>query len=137
MKDKKRKVNELQQVVRTEEYEVCVPAVYDASGQEVSPSHTETRTREVLVLEPVTRDATPEEEAEYAEERKKYFPEPTYEQKVERFIRERYSVSDELALLRQKDEKTGEYEAYYAYAEECKNKAKTDGRNSDGNTLTE
>lgn len=35
-------------------------------------------------------------------------------------IREKYSIDDELAILRQKDSKTAEYDAYYAFAEECK-----------------
>lgn len=37
------------------------------------------------------------------------------------FIRERYSLSEELAIIRQKkDEKPEEYQAYYDYCEECK-----------------
>jgi hypothetical protein len=43
---------------------------------------------------------------------------------VEMYIRERYSVSDELAILRQRYEKPEEFEEYNAYAEECKEKAK-------------
>lgn len=35
-------------------------------------------------------------------------------------IRERYSESQEFAILRQKDEKPEEYAEYYAYCEECK-----------------
>lgn len=35
-------------------------------------------------------------------------------------IRKRYTESQEFAILRQKDEKPGEYAAYYAYCEECK-----------------
>lgn len=48
----------------------------------------------------------------------------TYEQKVEDFIREKYTVSDELAILRQRDTKPEEYAEYYAYCEECKAKSK-------------
>ena len=47
-----------------------------------------------------------------------------YESKVESLIRERYTVSQELAILRQQESKTEEYQAYYAYCEECKAKAK-------------
>lgn len=39
-------------------------------------------------------------------------------------IRERYSINDELALLRQKDTKTSEFQAYYQYVEECKSNIK-------------
>jgi hypothetical protein len=39
---------------------------------------------------------------------------------VEKRIRLRYSVSDELAILRQRDEKPLEFAAYHMYAEECK-----------------
>lgn len=48
----------------------------------------------------------------------------SYEELVETFIRERYSVSDELALLRQRDVKKEEFDAYYAFCEECKVRAK-------------
>ena len=47
-----------------------------------------------------------------------------YSRMVERLIRERYTVSDEISILRQKDEKPEEYAAYYTYAEECKKKAR-------------
>ena len=48
-----------------------------------------------------------------------------YESLVEAFIRERYSVSAELAILRQRDTKPEEFERYNLYAEECKLKAKS------------
>lgn len=47
-----------------------------------------------------------------------------YEAKVETLIRERYSVSQELAILRQRDTKPDEFAAYNAYAEQCKAKAR-------------
>ena len=120
------KINELIQVgTRTEEYEVVIPAEFNETGEEISAERKETRTREVPVMKAVTRDATPEEESAYAEEKKKYFPEKTYEQLVSEYIRRKYSIDDELAILRQKDEKPEEYAAYYAYAEECKEKAKS------------
>lgn len=49
---------------------------------------------------------------------------PDYETLVNRYIRERYSVSDELAILRQREDKPDEFTAYYDYAESCKAKAK-------------
>lgn len=48
----------------------------------------------------------------------------SYEELVETFIRERYSVSDELALLRQREVKKDEFDAYFAFCEECKARAK-------------
>lgn len=51
-------------------------------------------------------------------------PVPTYEQRVQQGIRERYSVDDELAILRQRDTKPDEFAAYYEYAEQCKAQAK-------------
>ena len=47
-----------------------------------------------------------------------------YGQTVDSLIRKRYSLWDELAILRQRDEKPEEYAAYNAYCEECKKKAK-------------
>lgn len=52
--------------------------------------------------------------------------ESQYESKVESLIRERYSVSQELAILRQQESKTEEYQAYYDYCEECKIKARAE-----------
>ena len=44
----------------------------------------------------------------------------SYAEAVNAKIRERYTVSQEFAILRQRDEKPEEYAAYYAYCEECK-----------------
>lgn len=52
-------------------------------------------------------------------------PVPTYEQRVQQSIRERYSVDEELAILRQRDTKPDKFAAYYEYAEQCKAQAKT------------
>lgn len=49
---------------------------------------------------------------------------PTYEEKVEQLIREKYTISDELAIQRQRDTKPSEFSEYFAYCEECKLKAK-------------
>ena len=47
-----------------------------------------------------------------------------YPNLVSRLIRERYSIDDEMAILRQRDTKPEEYEAYNVYCEECKARAK-------------
>lgn len=49
---------------------------------------------------------------------------PTYEERVEQLIRERYSLNQELAIQRQRDTKPSEFDEYFAYCEECKTKAK-------------
>ena len=47
-----------------------------------------------------------------------------YEDKVDSLIRGRYSLSEELGILRQKDTKKAEYDAYFTYCEQCKAEAK-------------
>ena len=67
---------------------------------------------------------TPEEiaemEAECEAAEKAYWASVDYAEAVNTKIREHYSISDEFAILRQKDEKPEEYAAYFAYCEECK-----------------
>ena len=48
----------------------------------------------------------------------------TYPHLVDYFIRLNYSISQELAIQRQKDRKPTEYQEYDAYCERCKYKAK-------------
>ena len=52
--------------------------------------------------------------------------ETAYKAAVERLIRERYSVADELGILRQRDTKPEEFAAYNAFAEQCKAQAKAE-----------
>jgi hypothetical protein len=47
-----------------------------------------------------------------------------YDEAVNLKIRERYTESQEFAILRQKDEKADEFAEYYAYCEECKKSVK-------------
>ena len=72
----------------------------------------------------VMRDATPEEIAEMesanAQAEREYWQNIPYDEAVDTKIRERYSISQEFAILRQRDEKPDEYAEYYAYCEECK-----------------
>ena len=69
-------------------------------------------------------ELTPEElaqmqaEAERAEA--EYWTRVDYAEAVNSKIRERYTDSQEFAILRQRDEKPEEYAEYYAYCEECK-----------------
>ena len=66
-------------------------------------------------------DATLETEKAHDEEvtRKKYC------EYVDRKIREKYSLSEELAIQRKRDENIDEFKAYYEYCEECKKEAKS------------
>ncbi len=49
-----------------------------------------------------------------------------YEEKVVSFIREKYSLDEELAIQRQRDTKPTEFQEYFTYCETCKEKAKQD-----------
>ncbi len=72
----------------------------------------------------IYREMTPEEitamqaEAERAEA--EYWQSIPYDEAVNAKIREKYTESQEFAILRQKDDKPEEYATYYAYCEECK-----------------
>ena len=58
--------------------------------------------------------------------RKQAEKERRYERLVERYIRQRYSLNAELAILRQRNTKPDEFLVYHAYAEECNEKAKAE-----------
>ncbi len=62
----------------------------------------------------------------YTEDELEKIKEQKYPLLVESYIRERYSLSAELAILRQRDSKPEEFEEYNAYAEECKARAKNE-----------
>lgn len=47
-----------------------------------------------------------------------------YPKLVAELISRKYEPEDELALLRQKDDKPEEFAAYYSYAEACKREAR-------------
>lgn len=51
---------------------------------------------------------------------------PTYEELVVQKIRERYTVDDELAILRQRDTKPEEFAQYNTFCEACKTAARTE-----------
>ena len=56
----------------------------------------------------------------------------SYEELVAEFIRKRYSINDELAILRQRDTKPDEYDVYNTFCEECKTKARNIVGKGDG-----
>ena len=47
-----------------------------------------------------------------------------YEALVVSYIRERYSINDELSIIRQRDSKPDEFAEYSNYVEECKARAR-------------
>jgi hypothetical protein len=49
---------------------------------------------------------------------------PTYEELVVQKIRDRYTVDDELAILRQRDTKPEEFAEYNTFCEACKTAAR-------------
>ena len=75
-------------------------------------------------IDGIYRELTPEEiaqiQAEQEQAEKKYWQNIPYEDAVDMKIREKYTASQEFAILRQRDEKPEEYAEYYAYCEECK-----------------
>jgi hypothetical protein len=71
----------------------------------------------------IYRDMTESEIAEYEGESKGIESQElllSYDEAVNLKIRERYTESQEFAILRQREEKPDEYAEYYAYCEECK-----------------
>ena len=68
-----------------------------------------------LAPEEITAMETAQSQAEL-----EYWQNIPSDEAVDAEIRKRYSVSQEFAILRQKEEKPEEYAQYYAYCEECK-----------------
>ena len=50
--------------------------------------------------------------------------EEQYKQRIIDLIRERYSVDDEIAILRQRDSKPEEFNTYNIFVEDCKTQAR-------------
>lgn len=63
---------------------------------------------------------------ELTEEEKEAQKQAQYKQRVKQLIRQRYTLEDEVGLLRQQIDKDDEYKEYYAYCELCKTKAKAE-----------
>lgn len=77
------------------------------------------------LYEEVTPEMLREEEARAARSE----AEEAYGRRVEELIRLRYPLRDELAALRQRDTKPGEFAAYDEYAERCKALAREEAGN--------
>ena len=70
----------------------------------------------------VIREMTPEEIAEFEATRVS----PDYKEQIISAIREKYSVDDELAILRQRDTKPEEFKEYFNFVENIKQKLKNE-----------
>ena len=68
----------------------------------------------------IYREMTPEEIAELEATR----IEPDYKESIVSAIREKYSVDDELAILRQRDSKPEEFKEYFDFVESIKQSLK-------------
>lgn len=75
----------------------------------VNGQYIELTSEEIILLQEETKKAE-----------KEYWTNIPYDEAVNTKIRERYTESQEFAILRQKDEKPEEYAKYYTYCEECK-----------------
>ena len=73
----------------------------------------------------MTKEEIAQLQLEQEQAEQQFWANISYEEAVDMKIRERYSISQEFAILRQRDEKPEEYAAYFAYCEECKAFVKT------------
>ena len=74
-----------------------------------------TKTKEVTA-----RDLTPEEVAAMEDMQQ---PSINYDQLVSDLIRVKYTIDQEIAINRQRDTKSEEYQEYFDFCEQCKIKA--------------
>ena len=88
---------------------VVLGYTYYIGGQRLSEPHLE----------------VPEDYEEVTDEELYKEREALYPTIVEKYIRELYSISDELAIQRQRDEKPERFEEYFNFCEDCKRRAKT------------
>ena len=65
-------------------------------------------------------ELTSEEINAMEQQKADYWKNVDYDEAVNAEIRNKYTESQEFAILRQRDEKPAEYEEYYTYCENCK-----------------
>lgn len=73
-----------------------------------------------LVINGKVVEMTPEEYAEYEKDLGITIIEPSYKEKIINKIRRKYSVDDEIAILRQRDSKPEEFKEYFDFVENIK-----------------
>ena len=91
---------------------------YDGNGEIVAKEVEKSRTYFTCDLKACFNPAPTAEQLEKLKQLE-------YEKLVESLIRQKYSLSNELAILRQATTKVDEFKAYNEYAEKCKNQAKS------------
>ena len=69
-----------------------------------------------IMVNGVICEMTPEEVTEYRNSAEK----PDYKESIISAIREKYSIDDEIAILRQRDTKPDEFEEYFNFVEGVK-----------------
>lgn len=118
-------------IVIKQEFDIPNPIVpeYDKEGNEIPQEQTfHKESIPMKIINPTAEQYALAGWEEYVAPKVESTPYvPTYAEKVEMFIREKYTISDELAILRQRDTKAEEFAEYYAFCEECKAKAKEVG----------
>lgn len=78
------------------------------------------------VLQNPPHEDVPEDFEEVTEQDLYKEREALYPELVEQYIREKYTVSDELAIQRQRNEKPEKFQEYFEFCEDCKRRAKND-----------
>lgn len=63
-------------------------------------------------------------DTEFEAQRAEYWRNVNYDDAVDFAIRTKYTISQEFAILRQRDEKPKEYEKYFDFCEQCKAQTK-------------
>ena len=86
-----------------------------------------------IMVNGVIRDMTQEEIAELEMQR----AEPDYKESIISAIRERYSVDDEIAILRQRDSKPDEFAEYFNFVEGIKQGLKHEITDAEAQALQE
>lgn len=61
-----------------------------------------------------------------------YLAEMEYGELVDIYIRRKYNMSQEFAILRQRDTKPEEFKAYFSYCETCKRVAREEVKKQNG-----
>ena len=77
-----------------------------------------------FVTNPTLEQLTTEGWEEHIPQQEAYSP--TYKERVIQRIRRRYDYDDEIGILRQRDTKTDEFNAYNEYVEQCKAAARAE-----------
>jgi len=107
------KINVLeQQGFRTETY------TEEVLNEETGELELVEKTREVPNMVAITREMTEEEKQSLIVDNR------TYEEKIVAKIREKYSIDDELAILRQRDTKPNDFNEYNTFVENIKREVK-------------